>query len=187
MQNDNSVALSSSQSRSSPAAGKKFILLFIACFILPLVAAKLALALSWFHAGVGNQGNWLEREVNIVPATRKHWQLVYIPAGECEASCYLALYILQQTYSGLGRQQEQLNALVLADQVPQQLENFSALHWQPVTMPVAGLQNHIVIVNQLGMALLQYPVVSDQTHMLDTAKRIRADLRRLMTYDRGGY
>src|SRR6187200_822866 len=102
---------------------KFFFVLFFICCSLPFIAAKLALEFSWFTAGVTNKGQWLEDSVQLFPATYKqqHWQLVYVPTQKCNSSCELALYTLQQIYTGFGRQQDQLNLLVVADHAPSQL------------------------------------------------------------------
>jgi hypothetical protein len=169
----------------APFANKKFLLLFIICCALPFVAAKLALEFSWLAAGATNKGQWLEREIKVLPAsTQTHWRLVYVQANNCDASCELALYTLQQIHSGLGRKQVQINNVILADKMPQQLAHFASIQWQPTNVALPELQNHIVIVNQQGLALLRYPAIHDQAHMLAVGKDIRADLRRLMNYDR---
>lgn len=170
---------------TAPSANKKFLLLFFICCALPFVAAKLALEFSWFAAGATNKGQWLEREIKVLPAsTQTHWRLVYVQANSCDASCELALYTLQQIHSSLGRKQIQIHNLVLADQSPPQLTRYAHIEWQAANLALPELQNHIVIVNQQGVALLRYPAIEDQAHMLTVGKDIRADLRRLMNYDR---
>jgi hypothetical protein len=172
---------------SSSTANKKFLLLFFICCALPFVAAKFALEFSWFSAGATNKGQWLEREIQVLPPSNQlqpHWRLVYVQAKICDASCELALYTMQQIDSGLGRQQTQLNNLLLADKIPPQLTRFTNIQWHPVNLTLPELQNHILIVNQQGVALLRYPTIQDQAHMFSVGKDIRADLRHLMNYDR---
>jgi hypothetical protein len=177
--NESSVAL--------PQTNKKFFLLFFLCCSLPLVTAKLALEFSWFTAGVTNKGQWLEEGVQIFPAihNQQHWQLVYVQTQRCDSSCELALYTLQQIYTGFGRQQEQLNLSIVASQAPSQLTHYPAIHWQTSNVPLQELQDHILIVNQEGLAILRYPVVKNSENMITIGKDIRTDLRRLMVYDRG--
>src|SRR4051812_1924332 len=110
---------------------KKFFVLFFLCCILPFIAAKLALEFSWFTAGVANKGQWLEKNIQLFPPlrTQQHWQLVYVQTNECNSSCELALYTLQQLYTGFGRQQDQLNLSVVANHAPSQLTYYPAVHW----------------------------------------------------------
>ena len=176
-------------SLSSLHGNKKFLLLFVLCCSLPLVTAKLALEFSWFNAGATNKGQWLEQEIQLLPASsssRQHWHLVYVQAQQCDINCNLALYILQQIYTGLGRQQEQISILAIADQMPQALTRFPSITWQSPSISVSDFQDQIFIVNQQGLALLRYSVVNDPKKMLLIGKDIRTDLRRLMAYDRDG-
>jgi hypothetical protein len=168
-----------------------FLILFCVCSSLPFVAAKLALEFGWFHAGVNNKGQWLEREIQLLPAsahTQQRWHLVYVQAQACDGYCEIALYTLQQLYIGFGRKQDDVSALIVAAQAPAQLERFVAIKWQaPITSTVTQeLQNQIVIVNQQGLVLLRYPVTLDPKGMLVVGKDIRTDLLRLMNYDRVG-
>lgn len=167
---------------------KKFLLLFFVCCSLPFIAAKLALSFAWFPSGVTNKGQWLERDVQMLPPsnnTQEHWHLVYVQAQECDDVCELSLYGLQQIYSGLGRQQNQISAVIIATNSPPQLNRFPALKWQSSAASITELQNHIFIVNQDGLALLRYPIINDKENLLAIAKDIRTDLLRLMNYDRG--
>src|SRR6478609_8594191 len=153
---------------------KKFFLLFFICCSLPFIAAKLALEFSWFTPGVTNKGQWLEDGVKLFPGDHKqHWHLVYVQAQACNRNCELALSTLQQIYMGLGRQQDQLNVMLIADQAPSQLTHYPAVHWQTSDIHLAELQEHILIVNQDGLAILRYAVAHDQEHMLVVGKDIR--------------
>ena len=170
---------------------RKFLLLFFLCCSLPFIAAKLALEFSWFTPGVTNKGQWLEKNVQLLPVTQQHfpqkrWSLVYVQAQKCNRSCELALYTLQQIYIGFGRQQEQLNSLIIADQAPSQLTAYPAVQWQNNDVQLSELEGNIFIVNLQGLAILRYPVVQDREQMLTIGKYIRTDLQHLMAYDRGG-
>lgn len=181
MQNSNAVP--------SKNNNRHFLLLFFICCALPFVAAKLALTHSWFPSGVTNKGQWLDHEIQLLPIIedqKQHWHLVYVKSKTCDADCELALYTLQQIYSGLGRQQEQVSAAIVAEKTPEQLTKFPSVKWFLPSADVTNLQDQIVIVDHQGIAILRYPVASDQQHMLSIGKDIRTDLRHLMAYDRGG-
>lgn len=171
---------------------RTFFLLFFLCCSLPLLAAKCALEFGWFTPGVTNKGQWLEQEIVILPDTKslaeKRWHLVYMPAQACDHTCDLALYTLQQLYSGLAARQERVSVVVLADQQPQHLENFRDIHWQASGVNIANLylENKIVLVNPHGIALLHYPVATEPVAMVTLAKAIRTDLLRLLAFERSG-
>lgn len=167
----------------------KFLFLFILCISVPLIAAKLALEFGWFNPGTSNKGQWLEHEIQLLPPNAQgqlHWHLVYIQAQQCDASCEIALYTMQQLYIGLGRKQDEVNTLIVAEQAPAQLTKFSSIAWQAPITSTPELRNQIVIVNQQGLILLRYPVTLDPAGMLTVGKDIRTDLLRLMNYDRNG-
>ena len=48
---------------------KKFLLLFVLCCALPLLAAKLVLEFGWFNRGVSSNGEWQQTEVFLLTAT----------------------------------------------------------------------------------------------------------------------
>ena len=166
---------------------RKFFSLFIACALLPLVAAKLSLEMGWFSHSSTNKGQWLERDIQLlpaVPAKAAHWRLVYVRTSDCNQECDSALHMLQQLYAGLGRKQLNIEPLFLSPQHVAAIEQFPAVSRQINTQVQPELENQIVIVNQQGLVLLRYAVSSDGEQMKNIAKDIRADLLRLMNYDR---
>lgn len=168
---------------------RKFFSLFLFCALVPLAAAKLSLAMGWFSHDAVNKGYWLEHDIELLPnaeAASPSWRLVYVAPDSCARACQQALYSLQQLYTGLGRKQLNMQALVMASQTPESLHEFSALHWLEKNTLAQELQNQIVIVNRDGLALLRYPVSDDSQQMQHIAKDIRTDLLRLMNYDRSG-
>lgn len=183
----------------SSRRSNKFLLWFLLCCGLPLLAAKLALEFSWFTAGVDSRGQWLDSEIQLLPqaadSTRReatqqesqsHWRLVYVQARQCDSDCELALYTMQQLYFGLVGQQEKIGLAILADKIPQQLSHFPAVGWQLAPDNMNSFQNQIFIVNRQGIAILRYPAAQDPQQMLQMSKDIRKDLRRLLAFDRGG-
>lgn len=171
-------------------SSRKFLFLFFLCCSLPVVAAKLYLESGWLaKSETNNKGQWMQQEVKLLDIHSKessHWHLVYVQAGDCTKTCEHTLYTLQQLYTGFGRKQMNVKPLVLSNSKLNQLAQFPSLGWQQNNQPVTELQNTIVIVNQQGFALLRYPITDDLNQMIKTAKDIRTDLIRLMSYDRGG-
>lgn len=168
---------------------RKFFTLFLLCALVPIIIAKISLSMGWFTAVNTNKGEWLTQEIQLLPSapvTSAHWRLVYVQAPDCLQMCDQALHTLQQVYMSFGRKQRNIKPLVLAEKIPSGLENFPAINWQAEFTPAQELQNHIVIVNQRGLVLLRYPVVRDAEAAANTAKDIRADLLKLINYDRGG-
>tara|TARA_R100000656_G_scaffold124303_2_gene102200 strand:- start:397 stop:915 length:519 start_codon:yes stop_codon:yes gene_type:complete len=166
---------------------RKFFTLFIACALVPLLAAKVSLAMGWFSHSSINKGEWLERDIQLLPvasSTAAHWRLVYVRAADCNQECEQALHTLQQLYTGLGRKQINLEPLFLASTQRVGLTQFPAVNLLVGSQSQPELENQIVIVNQNGLVLLRYSVFADVEQMKNIAKDIRADLLRLMNYDR---
>ena len=166
---------------------RKFFTLFIACALVPLVAAKVSLAMGWFSHSSINKGEWLEHDIQLLPVASSmaaHWRLVYVRASDCNQECDQALHVLQQLYTGLGRKQLNIEPLFLSPINQVGFKQFPAVNVLVNTQLQPELENQIVIVNQQGLVLLRYPVSGDVEQMKTTAKDIRADLLRLMNYDR---
>lgn len=168
---------------------RKFFSLFLICVLLPLVAAKVSLAMGWFNQTAVNKGYWLEQEIELLPGVdydTAAWRLVYLAPEHCAQTCVQALYSLQQLYTGLGRKQLSIQPIIAAPSYPANLNDYSAITWLQKNSSVHELHDQIVIVNRDGLALLRYPVHSDREQMKNITQDIRADLLRLMNYDRSG-
>lgn len=166
---------------------RKFFALFIGCALVPLVAAKASLEMGLFSQTAVNKGVWLEREIQLLPAASPlaaHWRLVYVRTSDCNYECNQALQVMQQLYIGLGRKQLNIEPLFLTAKAMPGLDQFPAIDALVDTQPQTELNNQIVIVNQRGLVLLRYPLNGDGEQMKNVAKDIRADLLRLMNYDR---
>lgn len=162
----------------------QFFMLFAACCLLPFVAAKLALSLSWFSPGVNNKGDWLEQDVQL-PIANGYWQVLYVQPLTCDKSCELALFSLQQFYIGLGAKNEMVRVGIIAKVAPAQLAQYPALYWQSLTSgSLEQYEKQLILVNRQGQLLLHYaPIIHEQEGMV-TAKKMRADLLRLLAFDR---
>lgn len=164
---------------------KKFLLLFVLCCALPLLAAKLVLEFGWFNSGISSKGDWQQTEVFLLTATnaKAHWRLAVAPTADCDTRCQQALFTIRQLYVGLGRKQAQVEPVFISEHsVPEDYTTFtrySAL--QPVP---EALQNRILLIDQQGLVLLSYAMPVAQTELATTAKAIRQDLLKLLNYDR---
>lgn len=161
----------------------KFLLLFVLCCALPLMLAKLVLEFGWFNAGSSSRGAWLTEEVYLLPDASKvpkHWRIVVV-AEDCSQPCQQALHTVKQLYVGLGRKQTQVQPVYLG---ATSLADYPMFTQPKPLTSLTTLQQKIVLVDQRGLALLTYPLPEQAAQMADTAKAIRADLMKLMNYDR---
>lgn len=163
----------------------KFLVLFILCCALPLLGAKLVLDFGWFNPGSSSRGQWLEQEIfllNDASKQQNHWRIAVVSDQCAELACQQALHTVQQLYLGLGRKQVQVQPVYVGQNLPADYVLFTQQHSQ--ADKTGSLQNHIVLVDQQGLALLSYPMPEQAEQMAATAKAIRADLMKLLSYDR---
>lgn len=171
--------------------GSKFFALFLFCVGAPLALAKLSLQQGWFSDGeTNNKGKWVKDEVRVsLPNPGDagvDWYLVYVAGDDCHKTCEQALYTLQQLHTGLGRKQVKLKTLVSSATKPPHLDNYAALNWIESSTSLETFNNKILLLNEDGLALLQYDTAEQMETMITLARDIRSDLNRLMNYDRGG-
>jgi len=166
-------------------AKHKFLFLFVLCCVVPLAAAKLVLTNGWFASGVNSKGQWLTKEIQLLPAgksTDPHWRLVYLAPSQCLEECSQTIELMQKIYLALGRKQQQLALVVLNDQPIAGLPATIKQHQGSAYDLAVG---QLVLVENQGLALLQYPVPADGQQRLLTGKAVMTDLKKLMNYDRG--
>ncbi len=185
-------------------SGRRFFLLFFLCAVVPFAAAKLSLSYGWFDSGATNKGQWLEQEVQLIPALAlgdMHWTIAYVTANQCEKNCLETIGLLQQLYTGLGRKQLGAQALFITTNASNPgliRQQFPAIKTTLIThsntdnkmsekntISVEQLQlleHHFVIINQHGLVLLRYPISAKAPAQV--AADVRSDLLRLINYDR---
>jgi len=165
----------------------KFLLLFVSCALIPIIAAKVSLSLGWFKGGDTNKGVWLEHDfplIRVESSSAPHWYLAYVQGDTCTIECEYSLYILQQLYSGLGRKQMGLQPLLVATVQPPQLTEYPALKWRSASVESTEVKGQILLLNQQGIAILRYLPTTIPGQIPALARDIRSDLLRLMNYDR---
>lgn len=179
----------------------KIIFVFTLCFMLPFAAAKVALAFSLYTPGITAKGEWLQQEVYLSPGEKTRWHLAYVQPGiaqsgmvqpgmslagqttNCDNTCELGIYTLQQLYAGLGKYQDSVDISVVSLAPADRSHD---LHWLPVNEEFAGagLENQLLILNRDGEVLLRYPAAENMQDAADVARDMRSDLIRLLNYDR---
>lgn len=163
----------------------KFLLLFLLCCGLPLLAAKVVLAMGWYNGGASSNGQWQQSDVFLLDATKDqaHWRLAVTSNAQCNEHCLQALFTLKQLYIGLGRKQDQVQPVLISQQaVPDDYAMF-VLSAPRQAVP-AALEQRILLIDQQGLVLLSYPMPEAESEMALTAKAIRKDLLKLLNYDR---
>lgn len=166
---------------------------FLVCALVPLAAAKLALQQGWFSQASVNRGAWIQGGLvvqQLAPASAQlgahQWHLVLVEPQSCAQACARALGLMHQLYTGLGRKQLQVSLSLMANTKAAQLQQLPEINWLTSEAATGALNHTIILVNKQGLALLKYELSDDDAELLRTAGDIRADLLRLMNYDREG-
>jgi hypothetical protein len=189
-------------------------------FVLPVVIAYSAYFGGWFKAATINHGELLE-EKNILDIEdfsfiRKegskitgkefetlYWWLVVIQPNDCDSDCIETnLYMLNQTYQGIGKETDRINPLVIFPQsekltefkthnFPVAYSNFSNQGVMALKKTRSGLNqdlpaNNIYLVDPLGNIFMRYPLIKDKKEGPALSKGLRSDLLRLLKYSRLG-
>ena len=192
------------------------IALFV-LFIFPVALAYLAYFNGWFAAASKNHGELLvEQDVLDIEdftfvredgttITGKEFETIYwwvmpIDPAKCDVECLdLNLYMLNQTYVGLGKESSRLNPLLVvpngADvdnkQFPMAFSEFSNSGVKALPETRSGLgkdleANYIYLVDPLGNIFMRYKLVDDREKAPKTSKDMREDLKRLLKFSRLG-
>lgn len=152
----------------------KVPLAFALVILLPVLLAALTLHQGWYEAGTRSKGQWLKREVYLLPPLSTHeglWRLVYLEPERCEALCQQVPALMQRIQSALGRNGDKL-ALV-----PLPLSSLGT---------AKGLQaDELMLVDPQGLAILHYEVPDNSSQWPRFGKAVLSDLQQLLKYQRG--
>ncbi|QYJ78703.1 hypothetical protein [Shewanella acanthi] len=166
--------------------------LLLLAFIAPVLLAKLVLSLNWYHGGATNHGELFSQEIsysslgvsNPIP---KEWQLLYLLPAQCDADCLERLYILQQSHTALGPDQDRVSPVILLDKNSDQ-QALTSFHFATRTVDtnLQSLLNEqqLILVDPLGSLVLRYPQVKGNDAQLAQGKALLADLRKLLKLSR---
>lgn len=189
---------------SSPASWRQrlFLLLVIACFALPLVAAWL-LVDRWRPAGSVQHGELLDpahpldlrfalAEKNRVDnaTLQGRWGLIYLGSAEqCDSRCQTALYDMRQVRLALGKDMSRVVTLLLLDAMPEnELRQWLTTEHVAMLLGLAGTKTRnslpeafgqpglssdwIYLLDPLGNLLMRYPVTVDPSGILKDLRRL---------------
>lgn len=148
---------------------------FITVILLPVVLAALTLRQGWYEPGTRNKGQWLSREVYLLPplqSDQTKWRLVYLESKRCAAECLQVPVLMQRIQSALGRNLDKLDLIQLTDE--HQPKARSEMR--------AGV---MMLVDPQGLAILRYEVPTNTTEWPLFGKAVLSDLQQLLKYQRG--
>lgn len=191
--------MSSSEPQAQVKKRNQRVLLIVAAvFILPLVAAKLVLALGWYETGVSNKGNLVSPEIQFTSAANAplpdKWRIAYRMPEQCEVACTNSLYVAGQLFHALGRQQERVRPVAIASsQSAQQLPELPADNLVELVIAdaahasLAAIPEHaLMIIDPVGNVVLWYPGNTDRRETVMQGRDLLKDLQKLLKLSRVG-
>jgi hypothetical protein len=123
-----------------------------------------------------------------VPAFGNGWALVYVGAGDCDASCHRALYVMRQTRLGLNNDMTRVTRVLLVSGACCDREFLA--HEHPglqvldarapdgqqllAQFPSANREHALFIVDPLGNLLMSYDARENPRGLLEDLKKLLA-------------
>lgn len=159
----------------------KTLPIFVACCLIPLVLAYLALKLEWIPSASSNQGEFLSQEIklkNWQQSDHKQWTIALNNPAECQQACDEQLQALDNLYVALGKNQSKVDMVVLGKSSKQnstwrQLESIDEL--TPASL---------YLIDHMGLVVLQYPYEKEPLQNRLAQKGLLKDLKKLLNYAR---
>ncbi len=198
---------------------KKNRLTLIALFVIfftPVLIAYSAYFTGWFNQATENKGELLVdkdildiEDFALVKEGKKiegktletlYWWIMPIDPSSCDQACLkLNVFMLNQTYQGLGKEAKRVNPLLILptgeplfdDKFPTAFSDFSNVGVKALEKTRSGLNkdlpaNYIYLVDPLGNIFMRYELANDDKQAPMRSKDMREDIRRLFKFSRLG-
>lgn|GEM_PF-1089730 len=193
------------------------LIALFALFIVPVALAYAAYFNGWFANATKNQGELLAEEnvldiedFDFIKADSKkitgkefetlYWWVMPVDPSVCDDECLkLNLYMLNQTYVGLGKKSGRINQLLILPtgteielgDFPTAFSPFSNVGVKALDKSNGGLNkdlpaNYIYLVDPLGNIFMRYPLIDHKDNAVEKSKDLRTDILRLFKYSRLG-
>jgi len=205
------------RAKKNKAKNRKILISLIALFATPVMFAYVAYFGNWFESAGAAQGELIDIEkitdIEDYTLTRVsgdvytgkefetlYWWLIPIQKPICDQKCVdLNLYVVHQTYIGLGKEASRINQLVVLEtesvlnvgSFPVARSRFSNTGIQAVDKKVREKKsdlpsNFIYLVDPLGNIFMRYPLIDDKSNAAELSKKLRTDILHLFKYSRLG-
>lgn len=174
-------------------ANRRPLVLLILAFALPVLAAKIILAMNWYQGGATNSGELISSNINYHTLGMKNpipqqWQLIYLLPKNCGEECQNRLYILQQSHIALGKNRDKLTPIILV----QKNSDIDALDKFPFTTFPANeslatqLKQSFMVIDPLGTLVMSYPLMKGKDAHVSQGKAMVKDIRKMLKLSRLG-
>lgn len=179
---------------------KKSLLLLVAVFVLPVIAAKLALDNDFFNRASTNKGELINPIIDtsaLLQDADPKWRLVYAIPSHCDTRCENAIFSIHQVWQALGKESDRAEAVVLVSGNSDK-KAVAQLGNQPYLNAVSVAENDlknvfgtthtdaIFVVDTLNNAMLKYPLMATQEEAIMHSRDILSDLKKMLKLSRIG-
>jgi hypothetical protein len=169
----------------------KTIVLFIICFITPVVVAQLALNFNWLNPAQTNRGQFVEKNYHIQnwPSESSiKWSLVTLESNQCAITCKQNKEIIKNIYDVLGKHNLRVGAFSLAT-LPEGIQVTNLIsnqhhHLQQQQNEFPMKFDSLYLVDHRGLVVLEYPITYADEQDTKVKKGLIKDLKKLLNYSR---
>ena len=161
---------------------KKILSVFIISFIVPLALAFVVLKLDWLPARTVNNGYFLVPEVKLnqwQAIDPKPWSIAFVTKDDCTETCLAQREEIKKLYLALGKKQSKVDLVLLGEQ-GEIVEGFKYYSLSKESLA----QDALYLIDQMGLVVFTYPVVTDPQINRLTNQGLIKDLKKLLNYAR---
>ena len=202
---------------ANTAKNRRTLIALFVMFITPVILAYAAYFGNWYQGAGSAEGELISpdkmTDIEDYRLTKPdgtiyhgrefetlYWWIIPIDTAQCNIECVkLNLYMVNQTYVGLGKENTRINQLAVfehgnqidLDGYPVAYSEFTAVgvKAKDKTHSGKGLDlpaNFIYLADPLGNILMKYPFVKEKDKAPVMSKKLRKDLLHLYKYARLG-
>jgi len=188
----------SAQQKRNRFKSRKFLILVVVVFALPVILAKLSLELNWLDLGVTNNGTLLAEELTLKKLGiedsqfKQQWLMLYSLPKECENHCEKVMEVVHNTYVALGKDMPRVTPIALFQHqfTAAQQQQLEKSQWQlqamsePAKSYITAPQ--VFIVDPLGNVFLSHSIPENNELLPTFGKQVLADMKKLLKYSKVG-
>ncbi|MFC3034852.1 transmembrane cytochrome oxidase associated protein [Pseudoalteromonas fenneropenaei] len=159
---------------------KSTIWLFVACCMVPLVLAFIALKWQWAPSHTTNKGEFVEGEVHVSALEKRDgalWSIALNAPSQCGDVCLEQAKTLSALQTALGKNQANVEIFILGEGAEH--AQFKQVSGVDGLKPAA-----LYLVDNKGLVVLAYPFVGDEQENRLIQKGLLQDLKKLLSYAR---
>ncbi|WP_105199985.1 MULTISPECIES: transmembrane cytochrome oxidase associated protein [unclassified Pseudoalteromonas] len=161
----------------------KPLMLFIGCFLLPIVAAVAVLYSGWLPGHKSNQGRLMSEQVELSDWQQyppSPWTIALVNTEPCQG-CAQQWQDLQSLYVALGKNKDKVRIAVLGEAAPK-AQDMPSIHINRA--PAQLNAGSLYLIDHHGLVVLEYDFAPQADANRLVHKGLLKDLKKLLNYAR---